>query len=433
MKNIRLNTLMLVVLGLLTQGLSVKASANRGRAPWGWRTLAPEKTTSGWWNSLGGWLDSLRGTSGQARKVWTPSASGAFAPTSSIPEYVQAGSNPLSSANVVTAPSLLPVSDIIGSNVGSAVTESLSPLVSDVSSNVGSAVTENLSQQAAQPAGWFSSGWNRPSLEAIKGYIPSGETVRALPGRALGGATTRLSYPGRAVMSGVSGIRSGASWLAGKAADYIPETVSSNFGQYAGQASQSLSNTRVAQIFNSMSPEQQQAAVGLAAIIGAGIAARQGYNWWRGPTQFAELKRSIQENIGDNLVTFTINPSREVEQAIVDNSNGLKNLIAQKLNQGLLSESEVNSLLNELAKLQIQRVLIGDINVKIDSIAIDVEEGINLNEITKQGGVTNRLGNMIERQYASGALTQEQREILINKLGLLQENALVKLKLAENN
>jgi hypothetical protein len=265
---------------------------------------------------------------------------------------------------------------------------------------------------------------------ALSGQAWSG--IKATPGVMQTGLAT---YAGRPVISGASAVGSGASWLGSKLGSawgsYAPKTVQQYAGQvgsgvgsgaswlrdtigsglssaasYTPQTVQEYTGQAYNQAYNwlsNMTEEQKQAAVGLAAVIAAGLAAKKGYDYYRGPSAYDEFTQFI-----DNKVSFLLNEyakrpdSIHLGMAIGDNIRTFDHMIKDELKAGALSEQEANNLLSFLDMKGKQLVKIGETYDTIKSFDAHYDH--------------TKATSLYEEINKSPILTDEQKKMLLGHL-----------------
>jgi hypothetical protein len=342
-------------------------------------------------------------------------------------------------------------------------------LVQSAEEAIGQNVLQAATSAPASTGRWFS-GWSRPSWEETKsfvqGYTPSMETVKATPANLWGGITSRagsiyesrpktmeeagqmasalpgqalsvgqtgFAYPGRAVMSSGSAVGSGigsvGSWLGSKWSSYAPQTAQ----QWAGQASKfvgenvweptagafskyvstPISQSSAADLLSKMTEEQKQAAVGLAAVIAAGLAAKKGYDVWRGPSAYSEFKQDIDRLIGQMLIEYTLLPRERLAQDIIGKISEFMHMINGALVAGTLSQPEADNLLQDLNTMKLQRVVIGDISKQIISFNKEIITLRRNDALLGKNDAFNKANHLYNKIIGkSPILTPEQKGIL---------------------
>lgn len=289
----------------------------------------------------------------------------------------------------------------------------------------------------------------------VQGYVPSTETLKAAPGNVWSGITSRagslyemrpkswqeagqmasalpgqtydlgqtfFAYPGRAAMSAGSGL--GSLWssyapqMAQKYAGQVGSGIGSGLG-WAGSYAPQTAQKYAGQAYNwlaNMTEEQKQAAVGLAAVLAAGLAAKKGYDYYRGPSAYNEFTISINEAIAPMLIAYAIDSSRsELIQNISNKIAEYQNMINGALMAGTLSPQEADNLLVVLSNMKVQRMIIADINTQINK----------LNENYTRDKADNLYNTVIAR---SAILTPEQKNILREKVRFIFKANLLSAK-----
>lgn len=267
------------------------------------------------------------------------------------------------------------------------------------------------------------------------GQLPSREeamqSARALPGQALSLGQTGFAAIGRPVIAAPSAIGSTGSWLGSKLWSYAPQTaqeyasgaskfISENayaptakaFSKYvwnpvSTNIAQPLSETQAAQWFSNMTDEQKQAAVGLAAVIAAGIAAKKGLDYWRGPSAYSQFKQAIDEKLSYMLERYAIDSKDELALSIGDTIRVYYTIINDELKAGALSQSEAYDLINYLDSKTKQLDEIGEINQQITVLNKNYDWDI-----------ADTLANIVA---TSPILTDEQKDILQKKANFIKK------------